>query len=439
MKKFCFLFSCLLLSGILYAQNTMDVYVAKALSNNPQIQDKISVEKSRQAAYKHSSRLRIPEVQFLTTYTLATGGRAVSLPLGTLLNGVYAKLNQIEGVPIFPIIEDQKFNFLPNNFYDARIRITQPILRPEIKLNRSIKAEEVSIAGLQTQQLKRELTQEVKVAYLNWLQAREVIQIIDRGLSLLKENKRIAESLVKNGLAIPSSVVRIEADLSQLEARRNKAVVEQSNAAAFLNLLVDQPAETPIQFDSLPDLPQIPTNLSVNGREELILLENTARIQTLAQQIEKKSLSPKLGLQLDLGSQNHVPDWGGYVLLGLQLEVPIYDGGRAKMKQEEWKAAMESTQAKSKWANHAFETQLATEIASLQADIRIYQEYSSLIESNERYYHETLKRYKEGLIGYIELLDARTQVTQSQLEQNLAKYQSWIRSVQIERITSLNL
>src|SRR5690606_6422605 len=122
-----------------------------------------------------------------------------------------------------------------------------------------------------------------------------------------------------------------------------------------------------------------------------------------------------------------------------QLEVPIYDGGKAKMKQEEWKAAMESTQARSKWASQAFQTQLSSEIASLQADIRTYKEYTSLIESNERYYQETLKRYKEGLIGYIELLDARSQITQSQLEQNIAKYQAWIRSVQIERITSANL
>ena len=79
---------------------------------------------------------------------------------------------------------------------------------------------------------------------------------------------------------------------------------------------------------------------------------------------------------------------------------------------------------------------MQSEIESLRSDITIYNSYTSLLTSNERYYEETLKRYKEGLANYIELLDARTQVTNTQLQQNLAKYQSWIRMVSIERIAA---
>lgn len=439
MKNLFYLLACILLVGQLHAQSAMDTYVQLAIERNPQLKEKQAEEKRKEAAYKHASRFFIPEVQFLTTYTVAAGGRAVNLPLGTLLNGVYAKLNQLEGMPIFPIIEDQQFNFLPNNFYDARFRITQPIIRPEIRLNKAIKSEETGIARLQTNQVQRDIKRDVKLAYIQWLQAGEVIKIYDRAIVLLTENKRIAESLVKNGVAIPSSVIRIDADLNQVEAKRNKALTDQANAVTYLNLLVDQPPQTPVTADSLPDIPDLPSNLSIDNKEEIMMLDNAIRIQSLAQQIEKKTLSPKLSLQVDLGSQNHVPDWGGYVLGGLQLDVPIYDGGKAKWKQEEWKAAIESTQAQSEWAKKAYSTQLATEIASLQADIKTYNEYSSLVKSNDRYYQETLKRYKEGLIGYIELLDARSQITQSQLEQNLAKYQAWTRRVNIERITSDNL
>ena len=71
-----------------------------------------------------------------------------------------------------------------------------------------------------------------------------------------------------------------------------------------------------------------------------------------------------------------------------------------------------------------------------EAELVIYNSYASVLKSNQRLYSETLKRYKEGLANYIELLDARTQVTNAELEQNIAKYQAWLRQVNIERISA---
>ena len=59
-----------------------------------------------------------------------------------------------------------------------------------------------------------------------------------------------------------------------------------------------------------------------------------------------------------------------------------------------------------------------------------------MMKTNNRYDDETMKRYKEGLTNYIELLDARTDITNTQLQQNLAKYQAWIRQINIERLAA---
>lgn len=420
----------------LRSQAILDQYVKEAIDQNLSVDAKKAIERKQQYALQHAGKLAGPEVNFLTTYTAAYKGRNIELPLGDLLNPVYSALNDINGTQNFPSVTNQEFNFLPNNFYDARFRITQPILQPEIKYNKLIKEEEVTMAGLQTDETIRDLTQQVKTAYIQWMRAGEAISIMDQGLTLLNENKRITESLIKNGQAIPSALMRIQSDIEHLNALREKSVSNRVNAAANFNFLLNRPADTEILADTFEDVPPIPEQYDLSHREELQQIQTGKKIQELALQLEEKQHAPTLGVQLDLGSQAFAADWGGYALGGLQLEIPIWDNKKSQLKQKEWKAQLDATQANYEWTKNAFAVQMEAEIENLRSDIALYNSFTNLLASNQRFYDETVRRYKEGLSNYIELLDARTEVTSTQLEQNLAKYQSWLRHVNIERMAA---
>lgn len=420
----------------LQGQAILDQYVNQAIEQNLTVDQRKALERKQQYALEHAGKLGGPEVSFLTTYTVAYKGRNIELPLGDLLNPVYSALNDITGTQNFPPVANQEFNFLPNNFYDARFRITQPVLQPEIKYNKLIKKEEVTMAGLQTDETVRDLTQQVKTAYLQWMRAGEAIYIMDQGLALLTENKRITESMIKNGQAIPSAAMRIQSDIEHLAALREKSISNKINAAAHFNFLLNRPSVSEIIPDTFEDVPAIPVQYDLSGREELQQIQTGKKIQALALQLEEKQHAPTLGLQLDLGSQAFAADWGGYVLGGLQLEIPIWDNKKSQLKQQEWKAQLEATTANYEWTKNAFDLQIESEIENLRSDIALYNSFTDLLKTNERFYQETVRRYKEGLSNYIELLDARTEVTSTQLEQNLSKYQSWIRHVNIERMAA---
>jgi outer membrane protein len=90
-----------------------------------------------------------PSVNFGTQYTLAYGGRSIALPIGDLFNPVYNTLNQLTGTNNFGSLENVETQFLPNNFYDARIRVQQPIYYPEISLGKSIKLEQIKLQELE--------------------------------------------------------------------------------------------------------------------------------------------------------------------------------------------------------------------------------------------------------------------------------------------------
>jgi outer membrane protein TolC len=437
MKRFLLFFITMLLHSImLQSQAVLEQYVKEAINQNLSIDQKQAIERRQQFALEHAGKMGGPELDFLTTYTAAYKGRSFELPLGDLMNPVYNTLNELTGTDQFKPLQNQEFNLLPNNFYDARFRITQPILQPEIKYNKLIKEQELTLAELQTDETIRDLTQKVKTAYLQWLGTSDAIHIMDQGLLLLNENKRITESLIKNGQAIPSAMMRIQSDIEHLKARREKAISNQVNAAAHFNFLLNREPQTQILRDTFIDVPDMPEQYDVTNREELKQIETGTRIQSLALQLEEKSHAPRLGVQVDVGSQAFLADWGGYVLGGVQLEIPIWDNKKSQLKQKEWEAGIEASKAQYEWTRDAFATQMIAEIESLRSDIAIYNSFKDILEANERFYNETVRRYKEGMANYIELLDARTEVTNTELELNLAKYQAWIREVNIERMAA---
>jgi outer membrane protein TolC len=434
--RFLSLSVLLMLPIFLSSQAILHDYIQEAFARNPHVKEKESLLRKQQIAVQHAGKLFGPEVHFGTTYTVATGGRTVELPLGMLLNDVYSTLNDITDSDQFPQVRDESVTFLPHNFYDARFRLTQPILRPELKLNKMIREEEVTLAGLQILQSKRDLARDIKVTYFQWLQAVEGIQIIEQGLLLLAENKRITESLLRNGQALPSALLRIDAEIQHLGAQKQKAESDRDNAQMFFNFLLHRPADSEILQDSLVGIPDPLTNFEISQKEELQQIETGRRIQELAQTIEQKYHAPKLGLQVDIGSQAYVPDWGGYVLAGINLEVPIWDNRKSRLKQQEWIAQQEATTHQYAYSQEAFRVEGESISMKLASSIAIYHSYAALVESNQRLYTETLRRYKEGLANYIELLDAQTQVTEMQLEQNIAKYHAWIQHAHLERIAT---
>ena len=147
---------------------------------------------------EEAKRLYMPEVGFGLNYTLAAGGRNISIPVGDLVNPIHETLNDIIMMDAFPQIDNVEEMFFPNNFYDARFRITQPVINREIYFNKKIKGEMIGLKEAEILVFKRELVKEIKTAYLQYLQSEEAIGVYDNALTLLAENRRVNESLLKN-------------------------------------------------------------------------------------------------------------------------------------------------------------------------------------------------------------------------------------------------
>src|SRR5690606_36731998 len=87
----------------------------------------------------------LPAVEFGMSYTLATGGRTIDFPVGDLLNNVYSTLNELTQSSQFPQLENVNVDFLANNFYDAKFRVSMPLINPDLSYQKDIREKQVQV------------------------------------------------------------------------------------------------------------------------------------------------------------------------------------------------------------------------------------------------------------------------------------------------------
>ncbi|MEO1261289.1 MAG: TolC family protein [Bacteroidota bacterium] len=418
------------------AQNgILENYIKQGIATNHGLKEQQFLLEKNLLALEEAKRLYMPEVGFGLSYTAAAGGRNIAIPVGDLLNPVYSTLNDLLLMDLFPQIDNVDEMFLPHNFYDARFRITQPIINREIYFNKKIKGEMIGLKEAEILVFKRELVKDIKTAYFQYLQSAEAIGVYDNALSLLNENKRVNESLLKNDKIIPSVLLRIESEITNVEAQKNEALTNQKNAAAYFNFLLNRDLEATIETDEeiLATLIIDESGMQTGNREELDQLNKAQAINAWVVELEDAYKVPKVGLQVDVGSQNFDFQYGGYVLAGLSVEFPIYTAKRNKLQVQQAELDMQATAEKLAQVEKQIALQTQTARNSMLAAFETWQSYQSQLSNAQRQYRDTFRRYKEGISNYIEVLDARTQVTNVELQQSLSKFSVLIKKVELER------
>ncbi len=413
----------------------LDALLLEARAHWPELAERRAQLAAAEARTAEAAMAFRPNVGVGGTYTLAGGGRAIGLPVGDLLNPVYSTLNQLTQSQSFPQIDNVEENFLPNNFYDARLRVRQPIFDPTLKLQRRL-AEAGSAAAVAAIEVSEdELDHRVRQAYFNVLQAREAVAILADADTLVAEALRTTQSLIRNGAGLPLARERILAERAQVEAQMAGARAQAANAVALLEYLTGVTTTRLEASDSLRALPRVRAELveRAGERPELDQLRAAIQAKGVELAIEDKFRAPRLGVQVDGGSQAFDFGLQPYVLAGVTLDIPLYDGGRVKQRQARLRAERDATQARLEGARRGFALAVEVALNDLTAAEATLAAYEPAISAAERTLHDAQILYRNGSSSYLELLDARTQVTRVRLEHNLARYNTWLRYVEYLR------
>jgi outer membrane protein len=398
-----------------------------AWKNNQELKSKNFQIESATQSWLESKALYGPEVNFGIQYTLAAGGRSIAFPVGDLLNPVYSTLNQLTSTSSFPQITNVNEQFLPNNFYDARFRVTQPIYFPDLAINKKLKMEVVNQKNIEIKAFKRLISKQAMQAYIQYAMTQNAIDIYLATDTLLNEAKRTTQSLIKNGIALPAALARLENQSAELLSQKAEALANQNNAKNILKFVLGMEESDQIPtIDGLNGIPVTSLN-NVANREELTQLKQVVTLQSLAIQKEENHYLPKIGAQLDAGSQDFNFGWQPYVLLGINVDMNIYDSKKHRHRKQAAKADIMATEAMYIQAENQIKLQQNVALENLNTAIIQVNVFDARIKATKKIYDEVFIKYKEGSAGYLELIDAQTQVTSIKLKHLLAKNNAWIK------------
>jgi len=427
-------------------QTALDQYIREALKKSPVLyQNSLNLDKAK-IGEDIARSYYLPTVGFQLGYQTAAGGRSIDLPVGDMLNGVYSTLNQLTGTSAFPTIHNQQINFLPVNFYDAKIRANIPVYNPEIKHNIALAGSQVTGSEIEIRLRRRELVRQVKEAYFNYLLTLQATKIYREALSLASEGRRVNERLLKNGKGLPAYVLRSDAEIEQIRAEIYQSEVQARNAASWFNFLVDRPADADIDtlFDESEALLRcnqlILMQQNTSVREEVKSLMNASAVYSNMISLQKSARLPRLNGILDLGSQSENWRFNGqsrYFLLGLQLDVPIFSAYRIKNKVAQARLDLMQNESRVAYVRDQIDLSAATSVNNLKSALESLEAKQKQLEAASTYRRLIDKGYAEGVSTFIETIDARNQWTQAQLSCKIQLYKALQAGVAVERELAL--
>lgn len=419
----------------------LEKYIQQGLESNLVLQQRNLSLENAMYVLKQARNLYIPSIDFQTVYTTAEGGRSIQLPVGDMLNPVYSTLNQFMGQNAFPLIENQEINFLPKNYYDARLRLSIPIINTDIIHNKRIQDKRLLIQENEVEIYQRELVKEIKTTYYNYLSALKAVEIHQNAINLANEGKRINEKLVESGKGLHAYILRSETEIAQATSSRTSAELQVKTIQRYFNALLNREADVPIEVaDNEKIIPFVEQeNISADKREELKSLEYAITLREDVVRMNKQVFVPKLNGFADLGSQAEkmrFDDKSMYFMVGLQLNIPIFNGNRNNLKIKEAKNEIEIAKLQKEYIEQQLEVAVISAHNEVLASKNNYETALKQLEMAETYFRLIDKGYAAGVNTYIETVDARTQLTNAKLATTINYYRFLSALAKLERETA---
>jgi len=279
-----------------------------------------------------------------------------------------------------------------------------------------------------------------QIAYL-----KEAIAIQDSVINFLAANKKDTEVKFKNGDALKYDVLSIQSSIDQegnrkidLQNSLNKqyALMEYTSGIK----VAASPSSFVFPFSNQKNINEALDNAE-NSNPEFKLIQD--RIKQAEAELKVSSTYGKPSLTMNAGTgyaNGYTPQIDKFrynYSAGVTLNIPIYQGGRARKQVRLAKSQLIQTQFSRETLSNSYRKDIQ------QATIDIASNTSSLVNSSQQINEakEAQKlaqsRYKNGIGTNLELTNASTNVQRAELTNLQYEYQLCIAQLLMARITGL--
>ena len=438
--KFAFTFSIFLLTQSTYAQEaessqTLELDLETALTiahdNNPTIK---------------IAELEIERVDYAKRETL--GNLLPSLSA----SGQYTN-NIMKSVMFMPesfsaMMGGQKYMEIGyKNSYTATVSAALPLVNFSLWEQIKSKQNEIDIIIEKSRASKLDMTKQVKDAYFAVLLAKNSLNVLERSINNAKETLKTTKASYEQGVVSEYDYIRAQVQVNNLNPTYISAKNGLDLAILQLKMILSLPTEQEISLkENLEDFSEKVTEINLN--------ESTAENNSDLRQLDLNIVSLQNSLRL-VNSQ-HLPslsafgqysyltqaedynfadyNWVGSAAVGLQLNIPIFNGRTVVNKAKQIKISLQELQLQKEYLKEGIDLQIQAAINNMKAAKEQLEANKDAIKQAERGYEIAKVRYQTGAGTILELNDSELSMTQANLTYQQSLYDYLIAQTNLEKV-----
>jgi outer membrane protein len=425
-------------------EEAVNSLVADALAANLELDGAGAAVQQRLSALDQARALYLPALDFSARYTRANGGRTIDIPVGDLLNPVYASLNQITSTSRFPAVQNQQINFQRSREQDTEVSLTQPLYDARISAGRVAAQSQYAAVSAGRVALAGRIERDMREAYYRWLQARAQIGIFDATLELAAENRRVNESLFRNGKITRDLVFRAEAD--ELEVQQSQLGAQNSErlAQSYVNLIRNAPFDRALPSVAVadPDIDRLRNDLAartaqpaltlaplqdaaVQQRYELRQLDAISAAAAAGERLARAAFKPRLAFAFDVGTQGEtyaLTNEDRYLLASVVLKFNFFSGGADQAGIAGARAVEREARANRLLQEQQIRFQVQQALQDFEFTQASLGTAAKRVEAAAGAFRIASRKRDLGQINQAEFIDSRRAMTDSQLNLNLTRF-----------------
>jgi outer membrane protein TolC len=418
--------------------------VSDALAANLELDGAGAQSAQRLAALDQARALYLPSLDLNARYTRASGGRTIDFPVGDLLNPVYATLNQITGTSKFAPVQNQEIKFQRAREPDTQLSLTQPLYDARISAGRAAAQSQFEAATAARTALASRIARDMREAYYRWLEARAQIGIFDATLELASENRRVNESLFRNGKITRDLVYRAEADLLEVQQSQLGAQNSERLAQSYVNLIRNAPFDRALPTVEVenPDIDRVRNELAVRAaqpalalaplqdaavhqRYELRQLDAISAAAKAGERLARAAFKPRLAFALDVGTQGEtyaLSSEDRYLLASVVLKFNFFAGGADQAGIAGARAVEREVRANRSLQEQQIRLQVQQALQDFEFTQASLGTAAKRVEAAAGAFRIASRKRDLGQINQAEFIDSRRAMTDAQLNLNLTRF-----------------
>lgn len=351
--------------------------------------------------------------------------------IGLAKSGYYPDVNASLNVShVYPVPEipfnGQVFQLFPNNNFDAGVNVRENIYDFGKTSSRTALAKaskdlmENSLAAT-----KQGLAKAVIQNYYALLYLQNAVKITNEELKVLQEHLGIVKKLKATGSVTDYDILSTQVKISGVENEKLDLSASRDVQLAKLNSLLGLPAKTfHVVKDSLnatqPNISEDSViTYALAHRNEMEIAMKKVDMASMHLDVVKAQSRPSVNLIAEGGWKNGYPFDVNQIranyLVGLGVNVPIFEGTTKKYSLSEAKSSIESSKLESEVTQRNISSEVIENETRLLTAAKKLSQTKLLLSRAQEAFKLAQTKYSTGAITNLDLLDASTNVSISEL------------------------